>query len=150
MKRGDTSIRLTSLNHRLNKAKIVIIGTVINVFTDRNRNTVMANVAVHMKLKGEKVKSIINIRGFGAYSSNNIISTEVSDCTDTNVNLYGTYLFTLKNAGNEQYSVHELDFQPAVTELKCQTNIQSRFKSWRRRRRARSARSSCASGCARR
>ena len=128
-KTGNYTIKQVSLGHRLSKAELVIIGTVIQLTNNRDFGYSMATVAVHMKLRGKSVQKVINIHGFGPKSFKMVPKPEISDCTETNIDLYGTYLFTLKEVRvGSYYNIHEIDFQPAATEMKCQVNLQSKLR----------------------
>ena len=96
--RGDYSIRKSSTLNRAEQAKIIVVGSVIGLKDDRFRRSVTARIAVHVKLKGENISRVLNVSGFNTHRHKKHIfrSDSLLDCTGTNVELYGTYLFFIK------------------------------------------------------
>ena len=128
---GDFSLKKLSLVKRAQQADMVVVGTVIGVFHDRFRSSVKAKIAVHIQLKGNHTLSnVIEVFGFGKDTEKfgAFYTSAHLDCTDTNVALYGSYIFFLKVNRHKLYHVQELGYQSAVTEISCEKQFSSKIQ----------------------
>lgn len=113
IKYGEYSIKKSSVVQRAVKSKIAFIGSVVEFYEDRFRHPSTAKIAVHIKLKGnEDLPKFINVSGFGKTHQN-------ADCTDTLVELYGTYIIFVKKSRYGKYYVDHVGYKPAASELTC-------------------------------
>lgn len=130
---GEESIRQLSELGRSDKAEIIVLGTVVNMFPDKRVQSMLVDIAIHMVLKSKRrINKIIKVSGFenaGKNNRNTLFVHQVStDCVTTEVNLYGTYVFFLRTNKYNDYSVDEINFQPAVTEIPCEAKLSKDFK----------------------
>ena len=114
-----------SLLERAEKAKIIIVGSVVE-FDSNDRRSVTASIGVHVKLKGDNVSPIVNVTGFNV-SRNKKNVFHSMDCTGTTVELYGTYLFFIKlNRNRRSYTIDEIHIQPAAERIPCARHLLSK------------------------
>lgn len=132
-KYGDQTIQQLSELGRSDKAEIIVLGTVVKMFPDKKVQSMLVDIAVHMVLKSKKrMEKIIKVSGFenaGKSNRNTLFVHQAStDCVTTEVNLYGTYVFFLRTNEYNEFSVDEINFQPAVTEILCDSKLRKEMK----------------------
>lgn len=130
---GEQSVRQLSELGRSDKAEIIVLGTVVSMYPDKQIQSMMVDIAVHMVLKSKKrMIKIIKVSGFENAGKNNrntlFVHQASTDCVTTEVNLYGTYVFFLRMNKYGEYSVDEINFQPAVTEISCSAKLSKELK----------------------
>ena len=130
---GETTIKEQSILKRSNKAEIVVLGSVVETHPDKYGQSVTVRVAVHMVLKAKtKVKKYITINGFDNDPKdvkNKFFASQASmDCVNSVVELYGSYIFFIRESKYGDYYAHEVNLQSAVTEIPCKEGLAKRVK----------------------
>lgn len=130
---GETTIKEQSILKRSNKAEIVVLGSVVETHPDKYGQSVTVRVAVHMVLKAKtKVKKYITINGFDNDPKdvkNKFFASQASmDCVNSVVELYGSYIFFIRESKYGDYYAHEVNLQSAVTEIPCKEGLTKRVK----------------------
>ena len=130
---GENTIKEQSVLKRSNKAEIVVLGSVVETYPDKYGQSVTVRVAVHMVLKAKsKVKKYITINGFDNDPKdvkNKFFASQASvDCVNSVVELYGSYIFFIRESQYGDYYTDEVNLQPAVAEIPCKEELSKRVK----------------------
>ena len=130
---GENTIKEESILKRSNKAEIVVLGSVVETHPDKYGQSVTVRIAVHMVLKAKsKVKKYITINGFDSDPKdvkNKFFASQASvDCVNSVVELYGSYIFFVRESKYGDYYTDEVNLQSAVTEIPCREQLSKRVK----------------------
>ena len=130
---GEHTIKEQSILKRSNQAKIIVLGSVVETYPDKYGQSISVRVAVHMVLKSKnKVKKYITVNGFDndlSDAKNKLFVSQANvDCVNSVVELYGSYIFFIRENIYGDYYVDEINLQPANTEIPCKPELSRRVK----------------------
>ena len=130
---GDQTVKELSILKRSDKAEVIVLGSVVETYPDKYGQSMSARIAVHMVLKSKsRVKKYITVNGFDSDSKelkSKLFASQASvDCVNSIVELYGSYIFFIRQNLYGDYYVDEINLQSAVTDIPCKEELSRRVK----------------------